>query len=261
VSCTSTNASTANGSQNTTVQLVTRDATSGIRCPASGTEWTNFLAYYGISTTVSSAWKCDEASGNAADCVGSLTLTASGTPTYQQTVSGWSRKGFGFTDAGAQKFVAASGTGPNPATTSVIWCFYITMPTSNPAATRTIMGASHTGTTQDMVQIVTTGKPRAVVFNVTTDGTVNVVNGGTMPMLLKYDRTNSAARLYNTNEKITATYNSGVLDGNKGVGPPIGTAATMNCVYGFMLQGANAELSDATVKTLLQSLGWTIPWS
>jgi hypothetical protein len=38
------------------------------------------------------------------------------------------------------------------------------------------------------------------------------------------------------------------------------TAAGMQCVYGALWKGAAAELSDAQVRTLLTTLGWSISW-
>lgn len=116
---TASNAPSANGSQNTTVNLVSKDAAAGIYCPASSTEWTNFIARKGLSVAVPDAlWLYQEASGNLADSIGSFTLTAAGTgATYQSAVTGWTRKGIAITDAATANFSSTSASLPDVSTT------------------------------------------------------------------------------------------------------------------------------------------------
>src|SRR5262245_47294003 len=88
------------GPSSKALSAVSRDATSNILVPANAAEWAQVLASAGISSGGPSAlWLFQEASGNPADSVGSFTLTASGTPTYQAAVSGWTRKAITFADA------------------------------------------------------------------------------------------------------------------------------------------------------------------
>lgn len=249
----------AQDTENTVVNLVTKDATSGIRVPASSTEWTNFLAYHGISVSVASLWLCQESSGNLADSIGSLTLTANGTPLYSQAVSGWTRLGVGFNEGAAQRFMAASGSGPNPTTTSQLWCFFASITAIG--GTRTWISVSDTGATQCLTRCNVTPVCTNVTVGATVSGADNPTNNGVVPYVLQYDRANSKSNSYNDIEKITGTYNSGVLDGRKGIGGAASNPPTGQCVYGFMLSGANAEISTATLKTLLQAMGWTISWS
>jgi RHS repeat-associated protein len=72
---------------------VTRDLMSGWFVPASAAEWTNLLTGSGIPNPTN-LYKCQEASGNLADSIGSTSLTAhnNGGMLYQQFVPGWSRK-------------------------------------------------------------------------------------------------------------------------------------------------------------------------
>lgn len=243
----------------------TVDATSTKSVPANSSEWTDFIAYNALSVAVpNSLWLCQEASGNLADSIGSLTLTAFATPLYQQSVSGWTRKGVGFTDTTVnQRFTAASGTGPDPGATSVTFLWLMSV-TATPASTRTQAMISDTGTTQFTLRVLTTPALRAVVFNVNANGTDDPTNDGIQPMALKYDRVNSEAKVYTGVEKIAGTYNAGVLDGHKGIGGGnvAGvTPATGQCVYGCMWSGANAAISDANMKALLVAMGFSIPWS
>ncbi len=70
---------------------VSQDATSGKYVPANASEWTELLAGSGIPNPAD-LYLFQEASGNPADSIGAKALTASGTLSYQQTVTGWTRK-------------------------------------------------------------------------------------------------------------------------------------------------------------------------
>lgn len=239
---------------------VTKDATSNKYVPANSSEWTTFRTAGSLSTAnPNSLWLCQETSGNLSDSIGSLTLTANATPTYDNAVTGWTRKGLGFTQVANQRFGAAAGVGPSPATTSQMWLWIVTV-TATPAATRGICQVSNGAT---VLQGLLTSTPRARinVGGTTTDGTnspATETNG--MPVVLLYDRSGSRAMLYTSQEKITGTYSAGVVDGVKGIGA--GTSFPGFCVYGAMWSGAAAEaFTDANVKSLLQTMGFTIPWS
>jgi RHS repeat-associated protein len=95
---------------------VTRDATSQWFVPQSYTEWTNLLAGTGIPNPTN-LWKCQEASGNLADSIGTATLTATnvGGMAYAQGVTGWTRKAVTLAEAVASKWATGS-TFCNPAT-------------------------------------------------------------------------------------------------------------------------------------------------
>lgn len=114
---------------------VTRDATSGFYVPANATEWTNLLQGSGVPSPAY-AWQLQETSGNLADSISGVTLTAhAGTGlTYAATVSGWSRKGLSFTD-GSTSYFTSTSTWCNPATTP---CSILALvgTTGNPASER-----------------------------------------------------------------------------------------------------------------------------
>lgn len=245
--------------ETTVTKLVTKDATSGIRCPATTTEWADLLTCIGLSGTVAvdSAWKCDEASGNLADIFGSLTLTATNTPLYAQSATGWTRTGVSATDGTTGQFAAAATVGPNPTLTSQTWVGFFAMP-ATPSAARTVMGINLSSTTVEhrMQQLNTSGFPRLRHVATSTDGSTSVSSRVDL-MAVKYDRTNSEAKGYTKSEKLTATYSALVADGPKGF--IRGSAAV--CVYGFMMSSTNGEITDANLKSLLQGMGWVISWT
>src|SRR5262249_36976404 len=69
----------------------TKDATSDRFVPQSAAEWTSLLSGSGIASP-DLLWLCQESSGNLADSIGSYTGTTTGSPTYRNSVTGWSAK-------------------------------------------------------------------------------------------------------------------------------------------------------------------------
>lgn len=236
---------------------VTKDATSNIYVPSSAAEWTAVLGAAGISSGVPShVWLCQEASGNLGDSIGSATLVKTGSPSYQQSVTGWARKAVQLPESAATGFLAASGVGPSVAG-SVLWIVYaiVTAPAGNrPLVTLSDNGAGIRATMSSTPRIGFTYE------NVgTTNGTSNPI-GSVRPFVIKHSVADSAAALYTDQEKIAPTFQSNRVDGNKGIGAPAFTAAPSHILYAAAFASTAAELSDAQVKTLLQTLGWTTAW-
>lgn len=249
----------AQDTETTVCNLVTKDATSGIRIPQSSTEWTNFIAYHGLAAGVPSRlWLLQDASGNPAAAIGADSLTANNTPNYQQSETGWTAKSIGLDAGTADRIVLASGTGPDPATTSQMWFGLISFP-AIPGATRVAFGINNNSATLGchILHMTTSGFIQLRVLALTTDGTSNH-SAGIHPVIVQYDRTNSLARVLSDLEIVTGTYSTLVVDGNKGLGS--NSSANVKCLYMAQWQSAAAELSQANIKSLLQVLGWTIPW-
>lgn len=248
--------------QATTVKLVSNDATSGIRVPASAQEWTDFIAYAGLSNAApNSLWLCQEASGNLADSIGSLTLAAASSPTYSNAATGWTRVGVGTVDGGTAKFMAGIGIGPNPTLTSTLWIFVVAV-AATAAGNRMIMTSGGSTAALDNSVFITgaTGVPFDRCAGVSVNGTVDVRNT-IQPIAILYDRTGSRSMTYTASQKIAGTYSATVTDGNKGIGSAFSAASSSSYLYGIMFSGAAAELTDAQIKSLLLALGWAIPWS
>lgn len=241
---------------------VTRDA-SGKYVPANATEWTALMAAAGLGTgNPASTWFFQMASGNAVDTIGALTLPASGTGlAYQQAVAGWSHQGVTMTDGGTGKFVAGAAVGPDPSTTSTLWMGYVDF-LGIPAGVRNIVSAGgSTSSFEACAKLTTVPVIQAKCLTVQTAGTTNPVTPGVIPVIIKYDRTHSAIVAYTDADKIVGTYSATVTDGGKGFGATQATDCNMALVYGCMFSGAPAEITDAQVKTLLQTLGWNILWT
>ena len=231
---------------------ITKDATKGWARPVSAAEWTELLSGTGIPNP-DSAWPCTEASGNLSDVIGSLTLSANGTPLYAQAAAGWAGTGVAADDNTTDGFRAASGVGPNPTTTSQAWLFVIALQ-AEPTAARVIGGintGSGTAGTSVRAQFnpsAGTNAPR-ILANANVNGSLDH-GAGDYVFTLLYDRAGSRAKFYTDLETVTGTVPASIADGNKGVfcQTSVGSAV---CMYAAMWSGANAEgLSDANVATI-----------
>lgn len=257
------NASAATQStQTTVVKLVAKDATSGIRVPNSSTQWSDFNAYHVANGTSNfpnvspaSLWLLQEASGNPADSIGSVTLTSTFT-SYQQAVTGWTRLAIVGSDGGASALLNIT-TAPNPGTTSVMMMAIVSIP-ATPGAQRGIMAQG--STTITAVRHNTTAKLRYVA-GAQSDLT-NSSSSSVRPVLLKIDLTGAATLVYTDQEKKTGTHQtpsgSKTSFGNPGSGV---LSSAAGFLYACQFTGSSAELSDAQVKALLVALGHSIPWT
>lgn len=245
-------------SGNTTVTLeVRRDATSLKRLPQNAFQW----GMLGLPAP-SYQHECQEASGNLADSVGSLSLVVGGSPApaYSQAVAGWSRLAVRLSQTN-MRFHAATGTGPIPSLAApggscailVLARFW-----SQPATTGRVvclLGNSLT-TGMRMLYGSTSGLVSVDCCGVITNGAINHVGGGAgpgpvYPMLLQYDKTGARARVLTSLETITGTYNAGVTDGPKGLGTNGGAAAPVDILFDAMWTGAAAESLGASLITAL----------
>lgn len=235
---------------------VTRDATSGIYCPATSSEWTTTLSAAGDAVGGPSAlYLCQEASGNLADSIGTFTLTASGTGlTYAQAVSGWARKGVSSNDGGTGVFTSTDAGLPDLSATSFAALAYFSATT--PAANRTFAGMGTTTTTLGLVQ--STGVGRCLSGANSSVG-AQVATGQVRPWVLMHNKTASADQLYNDMEKITPTFSATTT----GKQFQFGSAAHApgSLVYLALFFGAAAERTSTQWKTLLTTLSWSPAFS
>lgn len=249
--------------QATVVKLVARDATSGIRVPASLTQWQDFNAYHvAIGTanfpnvTPTCLWLCQEASGNLTDTIGGVTLTQSGAGhLYQQIVVGWSRKAVQTIDGTAAQKWINSTTAPNPNTTSTNWFAIVSFPAVAPIAARDVLAC--TGTLDCRLS---TGGKVAIINSGTTNGTANPLAGVHL-VEVKHDNTASAFVGYTDQEKIVGGFAAVASAPQFMLGGQTTTASGSAYLYVAEFSGAAAELTDAQHKARQLALGWAPLWS
>lgn len=231
---------------------VTRDATSGIYCPANAAEWSTVMAAAGISSGGPSLlYLLQEASSNVADSIGAFTGTVTAA-SYQQPVTGWSRKAITGIDGGAGLIDNLSASLPDPSTTSMLMLSYAIV-SAAPAAIRNVQSLATTNLATSRVN--TTPCAQGVSGASVVTGTSNPT-GAVRPWVLEYDKTNSAVTVYTDQEKLSPTFTAA-----SGQRHRLHLDFAGGFLYHVAFFGPAAELTDAQVKTLLQTLGWAIPWS
>ena len=235
----------------------TGDGPSGsILVPMTGA---SFSAATGRTPT--HAYTCQEASGNLIDQVGAVNLVAAGTPLYQQTVSGWTRKGVGFNETVNQRFSVSAGTGWNATVTPVAILAYFTVRT--PAAMRNVIILSDAGAAACSCMLNgVTGLLRTQCAATTNDGVTDHRDSAVHAGLLTLDIAGTTTNRYTDLEKDNGTFAAGVLDGIKGIGALSGLNSHLGEVLAlWVFEGTDAQFSDAQAKSMLQALGWSPPWS
>jgi hypothetical protein len=241
---------------------VSRDATSTVYAPATAGEWATVMTVAGIASGGPSSLRlCQEPSGNLADSIDSVVMTVTGVSwLYQQAVAGWTRTALTVLDGLASHNAQNTTTAPDLSTTSVLKLMYVRTPLVTPLAVRRIARLNATGLTATIssggvVQCITSG-----VGGSTVNGTSNPCGGTVRPFVMQADRTNLVARVCTDQDRITGTVGTYATIA-EGMGSSAGTSADCGYLYDVTFTGAAAELSAAQIKTLLQTLNWTIPWT
>ncbi len=244
----------------TPIAGVDRDASALKYLPSSSGQWTTFMTAAGLATgNPSNLWMCTEPSAtNLADSIGAVTLTANNSPTGQNTVSGWTKKAVGTTDGAAMSYQAAAGV--NLATTSGLLLGYVAA-TATPAAERPLIGIG-AGTDHRYAAVTTTPRIKAAALGGGT-ATGTAAPGTTVhPIAVAVNRAATTYKVYTDQEIITVAWtNPGAGGSLVGAGdtPGVG-AAPMFLLYLTLFASTAAELSDAQVRTLLTTLGWSCAW-
>jgi len=233
--------------------VVARDATSNIYVPASVAQY----AELGIAAPIS-IWELQEASGTAEDSLGLADLSVTGSPTYAQTVAGWSRKAIEFTDGSSAQLTNVAGVLPNIASASFMALFYVRCGSSTTARNVVCLGVNATRGAAEF-----NATPRTIA---NSNGNLAVgastPMGAVRPVLVKIDRTNSVMTLYTNQERLTPTWSASMAGSRIAIGSGgARLAATCGYLYGAAWDGADAEITNTQAKALLEALGWTIPWS
>ncbi len=234
--------------------LWTVDATSDIGCPTGSTEVAAALTDAGLSYTASSQWDFDEASGNVTDNIGSKTLTASGTLAYDQAITGWDRNGIVFTEdvAGA----LTNNTLADVSTNSSLIFAYVKLTTVAGADGTVIMAGTTNGV---FVRLNSTPRIVAISEANSTTGTANPT-GSVIPVVIRNNQTANTVDVFTEQEKITVTQGAMLSETDLVFGGGANHPPTMTVTWGLLFENANAEWSDAQIRTFLQTLSWSPAW-
>ncbi len=241
---------------------VTQDATSGKYVPANSTEMDTALAAAGLSFTAASIWNFQEAASPIADGVGGFNLTASGSPSFQQSVTGWSRLAVTYADASGGGLTNTAAGLPDTASASFLVIAYVKFPGVTPAGTRNIIQIGTDAATRGDIAMLNTSVARGFINGNSASGSSNPCTGVVRPCAVRLNRTAGTFVVFTDQDKMTPAFSAGIT--GKGVrfnGSGVSSSLAGGELWGAAFHGAQAEWSDEQLKTFLQQLGWTISWS
>lgn len=201
--------------------FVTADATSNVYVPQSAAEWSSLNSPN--VTTWDALWLLQEASGNFADTIGSFTLTAAGTISYAQSVTGWSTTGFKTTDNTAGQATTSSSSLSDLRTQDVTILLYGIL-NATPAGNRDIID---TGGSNEFRARVTSTPRLSIVDNSNSAAGSNSPSAVVWPFILAVGNTVSTVQGYGLKDKVAPTYGAGTsaskflrIGGNSGSALP-----------------------------------------
>lgn len=229
----------------------TLDGTSAKAFPQSATEFTA-QAF----PTPSHLYTCQEASGNLLDKVASANLTTSGSPLYQQAVAGWSNKAVGASGAASNQFFSTAAVA-DTATTSVAFLIYALINQPVSAGQRAFYGAASNDAFESVAgSNVIRLRTGAQAGNGALDHT-----GQVRPYLVVHDKTNNVNAIWTNIEKKAITFAAASgTSFQMQTGISADTTSNTKYLLAVLWEGAAAEAlnNDTAVKSMLQSMGWSI---
>ena len=226
----------------------TVDSTRGVGVPTTATEWTATG-----DPVPADLWTMQEASGNALDKISTHNVVISGGAawTYQDTVTGMTRKGLTVVD-GSSTARALYSSAPSAATHSILYLDYVDVLTV-PTVERSVM--SYGGLD---VRITTAGMLRAVNGTPSAIGTISPV-GRVVPVFLLHDITNNRHIVYTPFERLVVPYATSTATflswGKGGV-----SSAHATDTYAAVWFDADAERTDVQIRDEYALLGWDVTW-
>lgn len=253
---TTVGASIGGGSGGASPPAVTRDATSGRYVPASATEWTALLAGSGIANPTH-LWLMQESADPFADTIGSAALARNtGSPSFAQTVSGWTRKALVLADGGNASFKAIGPAGGG----SALVFAYVGFPATVGAVPRSVLTFGNTFGTQVAMNVASSGPMHVDIDDHGSSAVTGThdMSSAVHPVLLQANKTGLVDFLLTDLETITHAMTAGntvddvfLVGGDDLISWFSGGASYL---YIALWYGATAELSGtqlATLKSLL----------
>lgn len=234
------------------------DTSSSLALPSNWSEWQYFLTASEGGGPPSHLHLCQQTTGSLTDSIGSLTYAVVGSPTYQVTIPGQATKGVGFTGTAAQYF--GGSTGPDPTLTSVMRITLVEFPVS-PGTEDTFQALTWAGGTP-MHTTMGAGGGKLRSYPGGTVGNELYGGRGLVAVVNRWNRTAASHTILTNFEKFTSTYTEPGLFGGAGIGDAIGFGSVSGSKinYDVTFSGSNAEKTDNQVKSILELMGFYIPW-
>lgn len=243
---------------------VTRDATSGIYRPQTAAEWDIALAAAGITSGGPSfAWDCQGAAGNLSVLFGNAGNAGvkTGTIGYQQAVTGWTAQCVKTTDNTIGMFQINGGTLPDIGAVSCLVMSTQLFPASS-VSDRTIMQLGSGFVTRVGVDTDGANKIVAVASPNSTAGAA-APWGAVHPLDVLVNRTAGATIIATDQEALTPALAANPTGAELIWGGDFSDTwnpGAQGLIDLAVFVGAAAELSSAQLKTLRQTLGYTVAW-
>lgn len=231
--------------------------------PTDAASWAAHIADNALSSSApTGSWVCQDASGNAAASIGALALTASGSVTYHEAETGYTRSPsdwfLGVPDNGASTgFSTTNAALPDPANTSYLM-IVIGRLTAVPAAARSLFFLSDGG---NQIRIQPTGKARIFLVgnDVQTAAAIDTTNAHVFAV--RVNETANTGLFATETEKVEPGYTSASTSAKRvGIGGFDATSAPFHARAVYLWTGAAAEMSNATLKALMESFGAGVTW-
>jgi hypothetical protein len=233
---------------------VTRDPGNLNYFPANAIEAGIFMAALGITSGgPSSIWNLQESSGNPADSVGAITLTANNITLYRQAISGVTRVCIRGVDGTANSNLRNATTAANPSTTSCLLMAFVDVAAA-PAVARDMIALA----TNSDVRYNTNGKLR-LVAGATAD-LVNVMVPGPQWIALRSNLTATTVTVFTAQEKFVGTWTAPTNAAHVALGGDNTAISASGYAYAWEFTGAAAEKTDAEMNIIFKGLGSAAPW-
>jgi len=233
---------------------VDRDATSLIYVPGTVAQW----AALGVAAPWA-IWPCQDASSPLVESIsGVVNLASGGSPSYLQAVAGWTRTG---TTLGSTvtSFSLTNPAAPNISAQSALLLAYVRIATT-PGGTRDVVVLGGTGSTRAAATANNTPRTGARSGGNVATGSSDPIGTMVRPWVVAVNRTANTMKAYTNQEIVNPTFDAAMSGRLTSFGNTSGAAQSATFLYATGWQAAAAEMTDATVRTMLQALGWTIPW-
>lgn len=242
---------------------VTRDAASGQYFPSTIAEWTTFSAHHFTATAnypsasfiPFAIYNLQDASGNPVDASGNgFTLTASGTGlSYQQSVTGYSRKAITTTAAGSGLLQSTAAGLPDISAESQL-AITVCRVTTQAVANRDVCSIGAPTAHVKALTVTTTGVGR--VFCNANQASGAVDEGGVVqPWCLQIDQTANTAALFTLASKVVPVFAATAT----GKGIQLGHVGSNDAVVAYLarydFRGSVAEITATQMKAVLIALG------
>jgi hypothetical protein len=234
------------------------DSASKKGVPSASFQWSDLLNAAGLSgRTPDHVWLMQETSGSLTDSIGAIALDPVAAPSYRNVVMGWSRAAVGTSQIATDHGFRTYATGNLMGGTSYLVLLYVAV-MGAPTTERSLVGIGY-GTDHRYVSLTNAPVFKGTGIGVTpTAGTLNPMTE-VHPIVVEINANQLQYIVYTDQERLSVGWAGTSGNGDLFmVGNGIIGAASARYLYGALWIGSKAEMTDADVKKLLQTLGWTV---